>query len=226
MHVLLVDDDPHARLEAELTAEGHRVFRAHTLAQADAIELGAIDVAIVASVVGDGDGFAWCVRAKTSFFSGPMLLLGAERGAPSAARALAVGLDDFVKAPYAVEEIAARVHALGRRLVPVERLALGPLRLDVFRRLVFADGKMTASLNRREAELLAYLARTGGRIVTSRELAEALWGMGEPARNHVHVAVSRLREKLGPYAPLVRTVWSKGYRLDTSEEALYASRPA
>jgi len=134
-------------------------------------------------------------------------------------RALEVGADDAVDASFPMSQVAARVGAAGRRAAlvprPPEVIAIDGCLIDLLACTVTRDGR-AQPLTRREVELVRWLARHAGRVVSRRELLEHVWGVspGNETRA-VDVAVVGLRAKLerDPSAPaIVVSVKGAGYR--------------
>jgi len=147
----------------------------------------------------------------------PVLILSARNETTDKVRALELGADDYLTKPFWPEELVARVQARLRRpvLQRSDRIRVGRLELRESAREVAVDGE-PVSLTRVEFDLLLALARRPGVAVERAWLADHVL---DPERTGTErtldVHVSRLRKKLGPCGPLVRTVWSIGYRLDT-----------
>jgi DNA-binding response OmpR family regulator len=148
-------------------------------------------------------------------FDVPVIMVTARRAEEDRLRGFAVGADDYVTKPFSPRELVARVGAVLRRAHAAPRwlLAVGPLELDVRRRLATLSG-VPLSLRSREFDLLAYLAAHAGEACPRMELLDQVWGYdfaGDERTIDVHVR--RLRDALGGAAPMLRTVWNVGYTL-------------
>ncbi|MBE9374862.1 response regulator transcription factor [Saccharopolyspora sp. HNM0983] len=136
---------------------------------------------------------------------------------------LELGADDYVTKPYSARELIARVRAVLRRRGEVEEpqeqvLAGGPVRVDVERHVVTVHGE-EVSLPLKEFDLLEYLLRNTGRVLTRAQLIDRVWGadyVGDTKTLDVHV--KRLRSKLEPDPTDPRyliTVRGLGYKFET-----------
>lgn len=170
------------------------------------------DVVILDWMLPDGDGTDICREARRRANEVPILMLTARGELADKVTGLESGADDYLAKPFEVDELLARIKALIRRSQPPQ-LAIGPLHIDEQRRKV-SNGNQTVELTSREFNLLAYLARTGGEIVSRGALLAAIWGTNvDPGTNLVEVHMSRLRTKLGSAAWIIETVRGEGYRL-------------
>ena len=216
MRVLVIEDDPKLGplLVRVLESNGYVAVLGQNVAEARACRPEEIDLAVVDWMLPDGDGLEVCQELRRVDFQGPILMLTARGETRDRVHALDLGVDDYLTKPFAMDELLARLRALMRRGPRLMTVDVGDLHLDVGRRYAFVGGKLL-ELRAREFDLLAYLARQGGRAATKSELVENVWDADEIVPNVVEVHVSRLRDKLGEHAWMVETLRGIGYRIRT-----------
>lgn len=148
-----------------------------------------------------------------------VLLLTARDTVPDRVAGLAVGADDYLVKPFALEELLARVQALCRRAYGTKqpRLAVGDLEVDPATRVVRRNGR-GIELTAREYQLLEYLLRRRGEVVSRTEIEAHIYdGQVDPMSNVVDSAICVLRKKLSiapGSLPLIHTRRGHGYVLD------------
>lgn len=143
-----------------------------------------------------------------------VLLLTAAGSLGDRVAGLELGADDYLPKPFAVEELRARVAALGRRTVRATRpvLTVGDLVVDGPRRRAIRSGR-DLGLTLKEFGVLEVLASDAGAVVSAEELLERVWDEHtDPFTTVVRVTILGLRRKLGE--PGIETVRGAGYRLD------------
>ncbi len=161
------------------------------------------------------DGFEVCRRIAGQV---PVIMLTAHDEEPDRVAGLEIGADDYVSKPFSPRELTARVKAVLRRAgrgtdgaVPGDVLALGPVVLACGAREVRVDGT-EVELTQREFDLLEYLLRHSGQVVTRDRLLESVWGFQSPGETRtVEVHVATLRKKLR-HPELITTVRGLGYK--------------
>jgi len=159
------------------------------------------------------DGLSLCRRLRETS-TVPILMLTARDEVNDRVRGLDSGADDYLTKPFDFVELSARVRALLRRVqgplaVP---LRVGDLRLDPATREVRA-GERAVSLTVREFDLLHYLMRYPGRVLTRDAILAAVWGPGFVGDDNViEVYIRYLRDKIGDRPPrYIQTVRGVGY---------------
>ncbi|MBI5170303.1 MAG: response regulator transcription factor [Candidatus Eisenbacteria bacterium] len=155
------------------------------------------------------------VRAEPATADLPVIVLTARGAEMDKLLGFEHGADDYLTKPFSPREVVARVRALLRRSKPQSGSAAierGDLRIDFDAREVSVAGRKL-TLTPREFELLAFLARHPGRVVSRDELLRKVWGydyLGETRTVDVHVR--RLRMKLGAEPAYIETVTGAGYK--------------
>ncbi len=155
------------------------------------------------------------VRGEPATADLPVLVLTARGAEMDKLLGFEHGADDYLTKPFSPRELVARAQALLRRAKPAAHtraLERGVLRMDFDAREATVAGR-ALSLTPREFDLLAFLARHPGRVVSRDELLRKVWGydyLGETRTVDVHVR--RLRMKLGDEHPLIDTVTGSGYK--------------
>jgi two-component system OmpR family response regulator len=221
MKLLFVEDDVEAAayLKRALSEAGHLVDVAH--AGRDGLMLAAsesYDVIILDRMLPELDGLAILRTIRASGVHTPVLLLTALGGIDDRVEGLEAGGDDYLVKPFAFVELLARVNALARRPPPQEvltELTIADLKIDLMRRLVIRGGQKI-DLQPREYQLLEFLMRHAGRVVTRTMLLESIWDFHfDPKTNIVETHMSRLRGKVdkGRRVELIHTVRGAGYIL-------------
>ncbi len=143
-----------------------------------------------------------------------ILMLTAAGSIEDRVAGLDIGADDYLPKPFALQELVARIRALGRRAVPPVPpvLSRGDLVLDPARH-VAERGGVDLQLTKKEFGLLQVLLAAEGRVVSAEELLEKVWDENaDPFTNVVRVTIMTLRKKLGD-PPLIETVTGVGYRI-------------
>jgi two-component system OmpR family response regulator len=221
MKLLLVEDDKEggAYLKKALSEAGHTVD--HAAAGREGLLLAAgepYEVIILDRMLPGMDGLAILRTIRASGVKTPVLLLTALGGIDDRVEGLEAGGDDYLVKPFAMAELLARVNALARRPPPQDvqtTLAVADLKLDRLRRTVTRGGARI-ELQPREFQLLEYLMRHRGRVVTRTMLLESVWDFHfDPKTNIVETHMSRLRAKVdrGHGLELIHTVRGAGYCL-------------
>jgi DNA-binding response OmpR family regulator len=218
---LVVDDEPTlvASIRFNLEKEGYEALVAEDGQQAlAAFRESAPDVIILDLMLGEMSGLEVC-RVIRSESNVPIIILSARTTDVDKVVGLELGADDYMTKPFSMHELLARVRAqLRRRVVSTRRendvVKVGPLRLDSARREA-AKGGVAIDLKPKEFDLLAYLMKNKGRVLTRAQIMQAVWGYdGFDTTRTVDVHIGRLRGKLedNPEHPrLILTMRGYGY---------------
>ncbi len=219
--VLVVDDEPQIvrGVKVVLRHGGFEVDTAETCASAlDRIALRSPDVVVLDLMLPDGSGIDVC-REIRSWSRLPIIVLSAIGDEREKVRALDAGADDYMTKPFGPDELLARLRALLRRTGPETgepAVTVGRLTIDLAARRVLRDDE-EVHLTPMEFALLRELALHCGKLVTHRQLLQAVWGPRYTTETHyLRVYVGRIRAKLelDPARPrFITTDAGVGYRL-------------
>jgi two-component system OmpR family response regulator len=226
MHILIIEDDQVAReyLAKGLREVGHSVDVATNgvegLQMASSLP---VELAIVDRMLPKLDGLALVQSLRATGRKIPVLILSALGEVDDRITGLRAGGDDYLTKPYHMSELLARVDALARRGESVAeahtKLKLADLELDRMTRRVTRSGKKI-ELTAREFQLLEFMMRHSGQVVTRTMLLEGVWDYHfDPQTNVIDVHISRLRQAIDKdfEKPLLHTVRGAGYSLREDE---------
>ena len=178
---------------------------------------GTWDVLVVDRMLPGLDGLAVVETLRGEGIRTPVLVLSALSGVNDRVRGLRAGGDDYLAKPFALSELAARLEALLRR--PAEQretmLRVGSLELDLLAREA-RRGRRKLELLPREFQLLEYMMRREGQVLTRAMLLENVWNYRfVPQTNLVDVHIGRLRRKVdgADESPLILSVRGVGFML-------------
>jgi two-component system, OmpR family, response regulator len=222
MHLLLIEDDERlARALTRLLEEDRHVVE-HAPDGRTGLELAAaidgLDVIILDIGLPDMSGLDVARRLRKDRVDASILMLTARDTVNDRVTGLDAGADDYVVKPFAYQEVAARLRALGRRAEPGPRrpdprLEVGAIVLDEAARRVTASGR-NVDLSPREFSLLEALLRHPGQVLTRDQLLDHAWPFSVAVTpNAVDAYVHYLRTKLGDAGSQIETVRGTGYRL-------------
>ena len=217
MRILVIEDEPRilSFLARGLEAEGFTVDSAGDGAEAlRRAAASRYDLVVLDLLLPSMNGLAVLTELRRAQPELPVVILSARADLATKLRGFALGASDYVPKPFSLDELIARIRAQLRRVAPGDAnvVRVGRLSLDLARRRASLEDR-TADLSDREFRLLHHLALHPGEIVSRERLLAEVWGYHfDPGSNVVEVCVRRLRQKLGPEAP-IETVRHAGYRL-------------
>ena len=222
-HILVVDDESQITrvLRTSLSSHGYDIRAANDGETAlEIMKDWKPDLVITDLAMPNMDGLELCrrLRAKTQV---PIIVLSVRGEERTKVKALDAGADDYVTKPFGMEELLARVRANLRRERTDESesalIILGDFRIDPGARRVLVKDR-AVHLTPKEFDLLFYLARHAGKVITHRALLGAVWG-GESTEQveYLRVFVGQLRKKLEPSPDSPRYIVTDpwvGYRFE------------
>lgn len=220
MKVLIVEDDSKtsAAVRRGLEAEGYHATIANTGTEGlDQLQQKTFDVVVLDWMLPGCDGITLLRSLRGSGSHIPVLLLTARDAVEDRVLGLDSGADDYLVKPFAFAELLARLRVLTRRSGQDDALIkrVSGLKLDMQSRQAWRDDK-EITLTPREFDLLAYLMRSEGQIVTREMLAREVWretNRSTPLDNVIDVHLARLRRKVDDShsARLIQTIRGVGF---------------
>lgn len=224
--ILVVDDEPQITrvLRTSLSSQGYDIRVANDGETAlEIMKDWTPDLVITDLAMPNMDGLELCRKLRPSTPI-PIIVLSVRGEERTKVQALDVGADDYVTKPFGIEELLARVRANLRRTRATEESAplieIGDFRIDLPAHKVTV-GRREVHLTPKEFDLLVYLARHAGKVVTHRALLSAIWG-GQSTEQveYLRVFVGQLRKKLEPEVSSPRYILTEpwvGYRFEPGE---------
>ncbi|MEO5337295.1 MAG: response regulator [Magnetospirillum sp. WYHS-4] len=223
--ILVIDDEPQIRkfLRISLAANGYDVLEAETgAAGIRGARDQAPDLVILDLGLPDLDGQE-VITAVREFSALPIIVLSVRAGESDKVEALDRGANDYVVKPFGIAELMARVRASLRPHAErgaADMLDLGPIRIDIGRRLVLRGGE-EIRLSKKEWDLLVFLAGRPDRVLTHRLILREVWGPAHVEDTaYLRVYINQLRQKLEPdpaQPTLILTDPGVGYRLKVGD---------
>lgn len=229
--ILLVDDEKEIAdlIELYLKNEGYTIYKFYNGNDAlNCIETEKLDLAILDVMLPDTDGFTICKKIREKYFY-PIILLTAKVEDIDKIMGLTIGADDYITKPFNPLEVVARVKTQLRRYMlynhtdsdDIEECTNG---YDIRGMVINKDthkctylGK-SLSLTPIEFSILWHLCENKGKVVSSEELFEAVWGQKYLDNNNTVMAhIGRLREKMNEPSrkpKFIKTVWGVGYQIE------------
>ncbi len=218
---LIVDDEVAI---AQSTSEYFNLFELHTAYVTGYeecllfLEQNTVSLILLDINLGAQSGFTLCKKLREQMDI-PILFISARTSDDDILTALNIGGDDYIKKPYTLSILLAKVKAVLKRCAPAispNILNLGNVEIDLDAHKVLVDGQ-NVKFKEMEFKLLVYLVQNKNRVVTKEELLENVWPDPYVGDGTLTVHIRRLREKIeaDPNHPLmILTVWGSGYRFE------------
>ena len=221
MRVLVIEDEPRlaGHISTALMRQNHEPSERHDGAEGlQAALLDSPDLIVLDLSLPHLDGFSVLARLREAQCPSRVLILTARGQVEDRVKGLKAGADDYLSKPFSMDELMARIEALGRRgLTPTaaDLLKVGDLQMDVQHRRVVRAGKVIP-LSPREFDVLQVLMQEPGRIFSRTELCERIWHRDhEYDTRTVEIFIARLRKKVdsGFGVSLIHTLRFSGYTI-------------
>jgi DNA-binding response OmpR family regulator len=214
VHILLVEDDDRIAAALRTGLHRHGITTTRLSRGRGAVDhLVGVDVVLLDLGLPDIDGVDVC-RAIREVSEVPVIVVSARGEVDDRILGLHSGADDYLVKPYDTGELVARVHAVRRRRrsTTADAVVVGDVSIDLGRHSVAVSGE-PVNLTRKEFQVLALLASSGGAVCTRSRIVAEVWGRSWAGANRtLDVHVATLRTKIGR-PDLVQTVRGVGYRL-------------
>lgn len=214
--ILVIDDDTAIcrMIETALTRDGHRVQTKNSAVEVDIQALKKFDLILLDIMMPQLDGIAFCQKNR-QHIDCPILFLTAKTMEADVVEGFLAGGDDYIKKPFGIAELRARVTAHLRRESrdKHQRLILDQFVFDLSTRTLAIKGKLT-DLTKSEYEICELLARNKGQVFSLESILEKVFGYhSESDVSSIRVHIKNIRSKIDAVidCPIV-TVWGVGYK--------------
>jgi DNA-binding response OmpR family regulator len=224
MRIHVIEDEPQLarHVTSALTRHGHIAKSFYDGAEGlGAVLADAPDLVVLDLNLPTMDGLTVLARLHAAASPSRVLILTARGDVEHRVKGLNAGADDYLTKPFSLDELVARVEALGRRgatPTAADLLKVADLQMDVQRRRVTRAGKHVP-LSPREFDVLQVLMQEPGRVFSRTELCERVWQRDhEYDTRTVEIFITRLRKKIDSTftTPLIHTLRSVGYTIRTT----------
>jgi DNA-binding response OmpR family regulator len=221
MRILVIEDEPKLSQHIIKALTRHNHEPTARLDGAEGLQAALIespDLIVLDLSLPGLDGLSLLTRLREAQCPARVLILTARGQVEDRVKGLKAGADDYLSKPFSMDELIARIEAIGRRgATPsaADLLKVGDLQMDVQHRRVTRAGKLIA-LSPREFDVLQVLMQEPGRIFSRTELCERIWHRDhEYDTRTVEIFITRLRKKVdaGVATPLIHTLRFAGYTI-------------
>ncbi len=220
--LLVIDDDLDmlALVRTALEKDGYQVDTEANAASLQPARCRLYDLLLLDVMMPGEDGFSFCRRIRTEVDC-PILFLTAKAEDSALVQGFGLGADDYIKKPFSIAELRARVSAHLRREVrqPTHILRRGIVHFDIQAKTAFA-GEHTLPFTKGEYAICEHLALHAGQVFTKEQLYEAVFGFdaeGDPSAVAEHIKNIRAKLKAHGISP-IDTIWGVGYKWRKNED--------
>lgn len=221
MKILLIEDNPHTARTIQLALKDFYIVEVSSTGEdgeylAQSNSYGAL---LVDCTLPDMDGVELCTRLRKLNISSPIIMVTGNMEVKNKVNALNSGADDYITKPFSIDELRARIEALRRRAgnaFTANSLRIADLELDTHKRIVTRAGKRMP-LRRKEIDLLEYLMKNAGRVVSRSMIFDHVWESScDSLTNVVDVHIKYLRDRIDRQQKkkLIHTVYGYGYKIE------------
>lgn len=226
INILIVDDEKEIAdlIELYLKSDGYQVYKYYNGQDAlQSIQEIKYDLAVLDVMLPDVDGFTICQKIRQQYYF-PIIMLTAKVEDVDKITGLSLGADDYITKPFNPLEVTARVKTQLRRYKMYNSVKDEQDEYDIHGLVINRDSHLCTlygkpiTLTPLEFDILWYLCEHRGKVVSSEELFEAVWGEKYFENNNTVMAhIGRIREKLKEPAKkpkFIKTVWGVGYQVE------------
>ncbi|MCU6791029.1 response regulator transcription factor [Paenibacillus sp. WQ 127069] len=224
MKILLAEDEQ--RL-GKLTAHMLKIKGGHTVdwvisgeTAYDYASVSSYDVLVLDWMLPDLDGWSVCQQLRLNGYTGAIMMLTARDSVQDRIKGLDAGADDYLIKPFEIEELLARIRALGRRsFTPLleEVYRWGELELNRTSHII-AKGNNRVQLSHREFQLMDLLVQNKGQVLSRELILDRIWSLEtEVTLKTIDATVKLLRRRLlqiDPGSDWIKNVWGVGYKIE------------
>lgn len=218
--ILVVDDEVDVReiLLFNLRSEGYEVDSAGSSEEALPLDLGSYDLFILDVMMGKMSGFKLADRIRNELkIKKPVVFLTARDGENDMLTGFSLGADDYIRKPFSIVELKARVKAILARSKEDQEsdqnIRIASLNIDTSRKEVKSDGRVI-ELTKKEYQILLMLVRNPGHYITREEILDSIWSDTLVTERTVDVHIARLRKRLGKFGNMIKSRTGYGYFID------------
>jgi len=216
--ILVIDDEIDLRdiLKFNLRSEGYEVDTVESAEEALRLELGHYDLFLMDVMMGPMSGFKLADKIRSEYrLTTPFIFITAKDAENDLLTGFSLGADDYIRKPFSIVELKARVKAvLGRskKAEPSSLISIGPVTLDKARKEVKINNRVI-DLTRKEYQILKILIDNKDKFVAREIILESVWSDTYVSERTVDVHIARLRKRLGDFGSNIRSKSGYGYHI-------------
>ncbi len=223
IRILVVDDETDLQeiLQFNLRYEGYDVDTVSSAEEALDKDLTKYDLFLLDVMMGTISGFKFVDILRSEFkINTPVIFLTAKDKENDMLTGFSLGADDYIKKPFSIVELKARIKAVVSRSLKIEKdeyqTVIGSLLIDTDRKEVKVKNKVV-ELTKKEYQILETLINNSGRYVTRDQILDKIWSDTLVSERTVDVHITRLRKRLGSFGKNIKSRTGYGYYLDVKD---------